>query len=281
MSEHEVNPIKIRARLLLHEISIWTRYDLATSFKSPILEGVFFILLAGTLIPALLGIQKYWIPFVTSFDGIDSDILKTIEIFSKDFSTVTLLSSLFSVGQLAIFIIPLLLSFSFAQTLEDGSIRTLLSYPIKRSRFLTVKFALPVIFTAGISSICSLGINYLLIPGNKDLEVFMLSIVFLWLLISLVTVCTILIGILTRNAVLTLVFGSGVWFLGNSFIVTSSETSIILRGLFSPMTVMLEYVSQGFNAPTISDIYILLSVFPILIMLISAVSYVLFRRIEL
>ena len=52
MSEHEVNPIKIRARLLLHEISIWTRYDLATSFKSPILEGVFFILLAGTLIPA-------------------------------------------------------------------------------------------------------------------------------------------------------------------------------------------------------------------------------------
>jgi ABC-type transport system involved in multi-copper enzyme maturation permease subunit len=281
MSEHEVNPIRERARLLLHEISIWTRYDLAASFKSPILEGVFFILLASTLVPALLGIQKYWIPFVTSFNGIDSDILETIEAFNKDFSTVTLLSSLFSVGQLAIFITPLLLSFSFAQPLEDGSIRTLLSYPIKRSHFLTERFALPVIFTAGISSICSLGINYLLIPGNKDLEVFVLSIVFLWLLISLVTVCAILIGILTRNAVLTLVFGSGVWFLGNSFIVTSSETSIILRGLFSPMTVMLEYVSQGFNAPPISDIYILLNVFPILIMLISAVSYVLFRRLEL
>lgn len=264
----------------LYDFWIWGRYDLATSFKSPILEGLLFILFAGILVPSLLLIQEFWFPFVIGSNENNNDLIEAIEIFSEEFSTSLLFVSMHSATQLIIFIIPMLLSLSFTQILEDGSIRTLLSYPITRSHLLIGKFAFPVFLTGIISSICSLGINILLIPMGKNVEVFILAEVFLWLSISLVAVSMILISILTRNAILALVIGSGVWFFGISFVAPNLNMSFLLRGLCNPMTILSEYASQSVLGPTIFDIQILLTLFTLSVLLLSFISYILFRRLE-
>lgn len=109
------------------------------------------------------------------------------------------------------FLIPLLVSFTFSRYFENGTFRTLLSFPIGRSRYLVAKsgvlIALSFLFPL-VTTLLWINIWY---PPFIGIEYFAIMSMSALASVFVITSTSILISIVSRNSFATAIGGLSLW----------------------------------------------------------------------
>ena len=104
-----------------------TRLDFRHTFRSPLVE----ILIALFLYVSVSSVQNIQnISTNTGFGGTDNFLLYINSVTNLAFS-----KAVEALWMTLVFIVPPLVAFTTAKAFEDGSLRTILSYPIKLNNF--------------------------------------------------------------------------------------------------------------------------------------------------
>ncbi len=263
--------------------SLWTKFlertkelrgllelELSTSYRFPLIEFVFSILLFFTVTIALsfstsLLYFELNPPPDAFWDG--EIILRQVEGF--------LTPEAFMVSQPALslymgltFVAPLFVAFVMVRSFSSGTIKTLLSYPISRMRLFFSKILTILLILA--TSVFVLMIIGVWIQNPTLTGFYVVPPLFLAIMVNtlLITAVTTFLAILTKSVIGA---GAGGVFVNIYFqLTTNAEQPDIVECLSNPVIGMYNYLTR--DAPTyleISTALFLLSLLSIVLILLS------------
>lgn len=187
-------------------------------------------------------------------------------------------------------LVPLLVSYTTTKTFEDGSLRTLLSYPVRRSHLLLMRVLLPVLMLGSMTTVSALLALLILIPAPLDLGALLSLTSTYWLALLLLTCSVVFLSVLTRRMVITAIGGITLWF-GLFSLGLLPDTHPIVTWVSNPVRLMRQHLLWeetspwrhsvgGSAAPPIGDVFLMVSVVSLVIMVFLVVSIFVFRRME-
>lgn len=252
----------------------WLELELASIYQTPVIEGVVLTLVFIGFFGATLTAQYLVVPI-----GYHQPVANAVVALEQTFIQ-SYMASITLASQLAILLVPLLISRSLARGFEDGTLVTYLSYPVTRSFIIGLKVCIPIVITGFCVTIGSLCADLILIPtGANAGDLLMITSTF-WIYIFLIATSVALIAILSRSSTSTTFIGAGMWYmlflLGPMF----TDVPYALRGIINPVQIVVEHLTTPVLGPTDMDLAIAFtgSLFLILAMIVLILT--LFKRRE-
>ena len=223
----------------------WINLENATSYRSPIPEGIvsIFLFIALTSIIPL--------------EILGGNISRTLEYLT--FRTYA--QGAFSIAMTMVFVAPMFLSNTFVRSFSDGTMKTYLSYPISRFKIMVLKIYLPTIFlgfSASIPLVLSIHIAFM---GTTHLDVVLLYSTALWVTTILVVGVTSIIAVTTKNVIATSFTSMATSYSLSVLGLMSYKSPYIIQGTLNPVHIVSSYFGGVLNPditpppPTSLDVF--------------------------
>ena len=253
--------------------------ELESVYRFPVLEIVAALVLFVTMASSIGGMMFYtlYIGRTPAWNG----TLPAQQVADFGFNAPYLsMTALFQglVHPLAI-VVPIVVAISIAGCMEDNTLKTLLSYPIKRSILLGTK----ILMAALIPSLLALSgilfsIAFFVPAGVPPEDTFLLlaaTAVYILLLVSFGTIA----AILFRRVSVAAVGGVGFWYvLQLVFTMGAAQQGFLLA--LNPLGVAASSLTGLGGMPSFNEIPLYLMVSIGIALLILSFSFILFERLE-
>jgi ABC-type transport system involved in multi-copper enzyme maturation permease subunit len=268
-----------------------TYLEAGNSYRYPLIEviTVFFLYLAFSAVYSLAMMQQLmdttpgpmWngtsqVDFLLSYEG-------TV-------STFVLSSAIEQAWLVLMFLIPILIAYTTARAFEDGSLRTLLSYPVRRSHLLLMRTLVSVLIIGALTNFSIFLALFLFLPAPLDLVSVLFLIGTFWLAILFITSSVVFFSVLVKRMIVAAMGGVALWY-GLLTLGYMPDAPPILQSLANPIRMMTRYILGSRNTPwrfiiggetpLIGDVYLTLTVMALAIIFFLATSLLLFRRAEI
>jgi hypothetical protein len=223
------------------------RFELGMSYPFPSIICIFslFIIIASF---SLLSLPTYnlgiFFPIGRNSTEISEQLGENIRTLAIRASVTSILNSFY----LVLLLVPLLVAFSFALGFSNGQIRTLLSYPIGRSKLILVKGGMVFLLTFMAVTVGSLFGMFFFYPSLIDIFLLTPLILSFWVTIFLMTAGCILIATLSKSTPVTIAGGISLW--AGSFILYTMQSaqSLVMSVLF-PVISTINYITPQPPSP--------------------------------
>lgn len=259
-----------RRRGLLQAIM---KLELDCVYRSPICETIVAVILFVSLVVAISQGSAGVIMDLSSLVP-----WNTIEIINRYYGFVDRFAPayaavLLGTASIDVLLVPVLTGLSIARALEDGTLRTLLTYPASRSSVLSIKLCAVLLMTGVPTTIASLFAVYIFVPSTWSLIPLLLLTFGFWLLILLVSSVALLCCVLTRRFLVGtaggIIAGYGI------FTVTAvAEFPQTLGYVLNPLMAVTEFLSgETLMAQSLCTAVILTVVMSIALFILSTVVF--------
>lgn len=216
--------------------------------------------------------------------------IESILSYESTVSTFVFSRALEQLWMTLLFIAPMLIGFTTARAFEDGSLRTLLSYPVKRSHLMLMRILIPVLIFGTITTLSILLGLILLLPVQLDLGSILLLTGTYWLANLLLTSSVVFLSVVTKRMVIAAISGVAAWY-GLLTLSYMPNVPAIVSWISNPVGLMQQYllggrdtpwrfIIGGSEAPLIGDVYLTFAIMALAIILFLVSSILLFRRME-
>lgn len=178
------------------------------------------------------------------------------------------------------FILPIILSNSLAGPVQNGFMKTLVSYPVSRNQIILSKILVSSLSISVFMIIgCSLPIVIFTPVGGYSDE-FIMMVLACFITTVDITSTTILVSLLTSSQLSTSVLSSGGWLL--LFAVASVQPyDSVLRVTLNPILLVTDFIHSVNPALLFDHVILILGVYVTIAILATIVSLVIFGRKEL
>jgi len=210
--------------------------------------------------------------------------------YESTVSTFVLSSALERLWMTLLFITPMLIAYTTARAFEDGSLRTLLSYPVKRSHLLLMRTLIPYLIIGTLSTVSILLGLFLLLPVPLSLSSTLFLVGTYWFANLLLTSSVVFISVLTKRMMVSAIGGVAAWYglLTLSYMpqvpamVTwiSNPVRLVYQHLLGGIGSPWRFIIGGGETPLIGDVLLTFAVMAFVIGLFLMSSILLFRRME-
>jgi len=252
----------------------WLGLEFASTYQTPVIEGVVLTLVFIGFLGATLTAQYLVIP-IAFHQPVVNVIVALEQAFIQSY-----MASITLATQLTILLLPLLISRSLARGFEDGTLVTFLSYPVSRSFIMGLKVCMPVVITGLCVTVGSLCADLILIPtGGNVRDLLMITSAF-WIYILLIATSVALVAILSRSSTSTTFIGAGMWYMLLLFGPFYAELPYALRGIINPVQIVVEHLTIPAFGPTGIDLAIAFAGSLFLILLMIVLILTLFKSRE-
>ena len=244
--------------------------EIKSFYRFPIVEcfaGVFTLL-------ALLNVLS--VGSVTDFD-VESPA--NLAGFLQSAASMLLYLSVFPFTYLLVFLVPVLVSLVIAKPFEDGTIRTILTHPIKRSSLLLTKILITVVLPGTATTIAlllAIQFGFGIQPSVSQVALLIGSI---WVFILSVASVTTLLSVISKKAATSATGGVVLWY-SMIFLAGLYGFPETARHVINPLSAALAYVLGGDGAPLLADVLVGLLGALSMAFVIIVVSIALFERSE-
>jgi ABC-type transport system involved in multi-copper enzyme maturation permease subunit len=171
----------------------------------------------------------------------------TIELYSNfvgEIKTLAYIQGLAISANALILLVSLFVAFSFARNLEDGTLRTFLSYPIKRSTLVSIKLLLLLVFTSIPIIITTTIWVEVIFPAYSEIGYLVLAISSCVTSILLVSTISLFVAIISKRSSATVFVGTIYWIV-LLLMANSSITPDILNAVFNPVQFVYGCLIRG------------------------------------
>ncbi|NHI84303.1 MAG: hypothetical protein EAX81_08395 [Candidatus Thorarchaeota archaeon] len=218
------------------------RIELALSYRIPLIESMAAIVAYTSCISVFMVIfQTIGLNLVLSdtlYNGPEN--VGAYQQIISERATMSYALAQTSCWTFFTILVPLFFAFTLARAFEDGTLRTLMSYPISRTMLLTVKTLVFII----VISIPVILIPLLLIatylPSEAIVNYLGLFIISTLLSVAQLSVTSILLSVLSKDAATTAVVGVLLW-VGLSYLSSLPTIPIHFLMLCSPIKMLSNY----------------------------------------
>ncbi|MHA1970684.1 MAG: hypothetical protein ACTSXE_02425 [Candidatus Thorarchaeota archaeon] len=257
-----------------------TRLEFRHSYRSPLVEfiTVFFLYIAFSATYAWAS-RPLWIGTIPGPTWNGTAQIDYFQSFMNSISTTTLVSSLDQLWAVIMFIMPLIVAFTTARSFEDGSLRTLLSYPVERTHLLLMRILVPFLIIGGISTLSVLLAQFLMVPAVIDIGAFLSYFGIFYLAIILVIASISLLAIVTKRMMATAVGGVAVWY-GLLIFSWTSACPRVLFWIMNPIYMFSQYNLGGELAPVLGDVLYTIGVMSVMVVVFILSAIMLFKKVE-
>jgi hypothetical protein len=258
-----------------------TRLDFRHVYRSPLVEILIVLFLYISVnVARNVGNNSIY----TGFGETDNFLLFVDFVTNFVFST-----ALEQLWMTLLFVIPLLVAFTTARALEDGSFRTILSYPIKRWHLLVMRVIIPTVIVGTCATVSVFLAVFLMIPAPWHIGSLFLLLSIFWLALLMVCASIVFLAVLTKRMIVTALGGAAVWFsLASASYMTG--TPEILKWIGNPIMYMASYIygeeiPPSFpiwlaSVPTTEAVLGFVGLVSAVIVLLLLLSVWLFKRME-
>ncbi len=254
------------------------QFEMESKFSFPAIAAIIGTFLVAGMYSALTHSSRN-----ITISGPDIGRLELISNAIKDMGISVLVTSAANFIFPLMIIVPLVVGFTFAGGYDSGLFRTLLSFPIKRGDLFLLKY-MNVVFWVGMAAVMGcISSVFFFVPLVYGLASAVIVLVSLWVHISLTTAIAFLVGGITRNSLATS-FGSIAIMFGSFFLFTWLNAPPLMKMILFLPGVIGKYIGTG---PiwvyvsidiTLIDIIMAMGMSCILVVLLMAASYAVFRR---
>jgi ABC-type transport system involved in multi-copper enzyme maturation permease subunit len=247
------------------------RIEFGISYRFPIIEGIVAIIFFTIFMNSMTGGRAI------HFNVGDSERYTTYMNYLASNRLYVLLTLFLN---LMIFLAPLLVAIVIAKPLEDDYARTLLTYPISRSKFLSIKAILICLIPYGLISTALLSailLIYPMYPTNFEL-ILVLSSILLFLILQ--NALSTLIAVVTQNMSATAVAGIGIWFV-ITIILGIEGMHPVLTTIFHPLKGTLGFIIESTGSPVLGELLLGFSGSVLLSITLFIFSYAIFKKAEI
>jgi ABC-type transport system involved in multi-copper enzyme maturation permease subunit len=268
-----------------------TYLEAGNSYRYPLIEviTVFFLYLAFSAVYSLAMMPQSMdtMPGPMWNGTSQVDFLLSYE---STVSTFVLSSALEQAWLVLMFLMPILIAYTTARAFEDGSLRTLLSYPVRRSHLLLMRTLVSVLIIGGLTNFSIFLALFLFLPAPLDLVSVLSLIGTFWLAILFITSSVVFLSVLVKRMIVAAMGGVASWY-GLLTLAYMPDASPIVQSLANPVRMMTRYILGNRNTPwrfilggetpLIGDVYLTLAIMVLAIIIFLATSMLLFRRTEI
>ncbi|MGY5877289.1 MAG: hypothetical protein RTU30_16170 [Candidatus Thorarchaeota archaeon] len=261
-------------------IRSFIEFEMSCSYRFPLLEGVIILLVYLTFIgPAIISPQL-GLEVSSSTTWTSSDIIFHNDAFLDARLRGEVPSVVMGIFFMIILIIPMLVAFTIANSFENDSLRTYLSYPVSRSMVLISRILMIVLAYGGtltVSYLLSFYIGFGVVLNPDTIGLVILGV---WLFTLLVTSSTTLVAITTKKSSVTTIVGVLLWF-AIAMSLYSENLYGVLRGMVNPLREVTVFVVGSSTALSMSTLIVgmILSLFLSILTIIASLE--LFDRTEI
>ncbi len=196
----------------------------------------------------------------------------------EQWGTGLLSNTLNSLTVMLILIIPLFVTFIFAAGFEDGSHRTLLSYPVSRNQLLFLRVIVLFLLSVATVTLSFISAASIAFPIILELPLTYISMLSISLFIMLIISSSMVVAVVTRKTMITAIASLGIWY--SILIVLSTEhIPTIIKATLIPTLGILELAGESSVVLFDILIYFCGSVFISIVLL--AISVYIFHRVEI
>lgn len=188
------------------------RVELTVSYSSVLLIGLFVII---SILTGLATIYEAHSPILFNrdlnapFNG-PNDVQLYLGVFSEVREYALIYS--FRVTSAALsFLMPLVISFGLSKFFEDGTMRTLLSYPVSRTQYLMTKSSILLAISFLFPLISSLFWIFLWFPYGTGIQGLSILVLAQFASISFIVASLILISVIFRHVSTSAIVGLSMW----------------------------------------------------------------------
>ncbi len=209
------------------------RYELETDFPFPIVECVVTIIIFAAVASAFTGALRYVYVFQT-YNDTEYGTWMAQEILRRnaDHTSTVLAMSTLRVTQVLAFLIPVLVASGLAKSIEDGTLQTMLTYPVPMRRVLMFKTTIPLLLTVVPAFVAVALTAALIMPTTPiPLGVIPLALATLCAYVVMAVGLTALMAVVLRRALPTALGGIMLWFtvsvLGESWAIPTTAIGVM------------------------------------------------------
>ncbi len=247
-----------RIRSLMH-------IQLSTIYRFPALE----LLIAFFFAISLNGVSAGLHPdaLIPQEDPMVWGVYSSVGILSDTFNSFTIIFT---------FLTPMLVALTIARPFEDGSFRTLLSFPLTRLNLFSVNAILPIVLLGCFANISVVVAILLFSYSFIEVSAILLYVASIFLYSLILAAFSTTIAVISRSTAATSIGSIGVWFTLYSIAPILKEFTLAYV-FIQPISSLGDYLS---NLIVLSDIacgFLLLFLVSILLFFIS---YLIFNRAE-
>ncbi len=259
-------------------------FEFDVSFPFPVAEAFSIILGVFVAMSVLMIGSNYW--FLVSPSAFSNSLELERIIFQVTHADFHLLSiPLFNMTILIIIAIPMLCAFRVAGPLENGVLRAMLSYPIKRRELLILKgieimvlICLPITGGALVTIVLFNGMSV----GIESL----LVIISFWTLAFTILSSSFLVSVITQSSAKAAFSGVALWTV-LLLVGMFAKIPVVLRGIPNPVILTLSYFggisigNQHITDPVLNDVLvsIIVNLLIGIITFLASIRY--FKRVEI
>ncbi|MGV9103744.1 MAG: ABC transporter permease [Candidatus Thorarchaeota archaeon] len=216
------------------------------TYHFPILESIVAIMLFMAATRGIaVGNASVWLELSLGSQWDGSRLIERYYAFLEGgaLAYAMALSSLVSVFVL---LIPALTAFSLARSFEDGTLQTLLSYPLSRSCILLTKVAMILLLTCIPAMVLALAAVYIYIPGGIQFLPFLALSVAFSVFVLVVTSVGILISLISKRTMPSAAAGMLGW-TGALAIVNMDIVPESIKRIINPVAIITESIRGEAN----------------------------------
>lgn len=194
-------------------------------------------------------------------------VSNSVGILSDTFNSFTVILT---------FLTPMLVALTIARPFEDGSFRTLLSYPLSRFSLFSVNTILPIILLGCLANISVVVAILLFSYSFIEVSAILLYVASLFLYSLVLGAFSTTIAVISRSTAATSIGSIGVWFTLSS--ITPAFKDYTLAYVFiQPISSLRDYFG---NLIVFSDIACGFILVLVVSLLLFFISYLIFNRAE-
>jgi hypothetical protein len=247
-----------RIRSLVH-------IQLSTIYRFPVLE----LLIAFFFAISLNGVSAGLHPdtLIPQEDPLVWGVSNSVGILSVTVNQFTVILT---------FLTPMLVAFTIAKPFEDGSFRTLLSYPLTRFSLFSVNTILPIVLLGCLVNISVVVAILLFSYSFIEVSAILLSIASVFLYSFILGTFSTAIAVISRSTAVTSIGSIGVWF--TLYSIAPILKNVTLAYVFvQPISSLGDYFNDLIVLSDIASGFLLIIVASILLFFIS---YLVLNRAE-
>jgi len=261
-------------------IRTYIELEIESVYRFPVLEIVvafiLFVVLAssiGSMMSYSINIGRY-----PTWDGTAPS--QNISDYVSTFPYLSMYSLFIGIAHPLTLLIPIIAAIAIAGCMEDNTLKTMLSYPIRRRSYLSIKVIMAIIIPS-IASIAGILISiFLFVPvGVSNIELLLLILSTLTYIVLLVSFGTIM-SIAFKRVSVSAVGGVGFWYVLQLLISLSSIREGILL-ILDPLRNTAASLVMMEGASSIGEIPFILMGSLGLALVIFFLAFMIFERTEI
>ncbi len=262
-------------------------FEFDVSFPFPLAEALSIVLGVLVAMSIVMMHQSYatFLVYPSELEWLNLSQLENLILQVSHADFYLLSGPIFNMTILLIIALPMLCAFRVAGPLENGVLKTMLSYPIRRQELLILKGIEIMALICLPTTMGSLAIIVLYNGLSVGIE-FLLVIVSFWTLAFTILSSSFLLSVITQSSAKAAFSGVALWAV-LLLVGMFAKIPVVLRGIPNPVILTIGYFG-GFSlgnqydvAPVLNDVFVSIigNLLMGILMFIASIRY--FRRVEI